>query len=198
MGSCLIPQYYFFQYRLELALIFTSKSYSVVKRSHRTVFESSAYSAKLSVMALDTLLIPWQLIRISIKLFTGLPLPFKQQLKGQSNEIFWLLFFIKMIILVSIDLPKSDFEIFRILVELFVHKLSKNHYSLSMTARSQKLSLRQPIFLTLLKCSWWAVFYMDSPFFVSLSFKGRGSPWMFLKITLLCQQWLPAIKEAGK
>ncbi len=47
-------------------------------------------------------------------------------LKGQSNEIFYSRFFTKLIILVSINMPKSDFEICRILVELFVLELSKN------------------------------------------------------------------------
>ncbi len=63
-------------------------------------------------------------------------------------------FFTKRLILVSIDMPQSDFEIFRILTELFVLKLLKIDSPLSITARSQKQRLRQPIFLTLLKCSW--------------------------------------------
>jgi hypothetical protein len=45
-------------------------------------------------------------------------------LKGQSNEIFLTpVFFTKRLILVSIDMPQSNFEIFRILTELFVLKL---------------------------------------------------------------------------
>jgi hypothetical protein len=35
-------------------------------------------------------------------------------------------FFTKRLILVSIDMPQSNFEIFRILTELFVLKLLKN------------------------------------------------------------------------
>jgi hypothetical protein len=47
-------------------------------------------------------------------------------LKGQSNEIFLLPFFIKRIVLVLIDIPKSDFELCRIFKHLFVLKISKN------------------------------------------------------------------------
>jgi hypothetical protein len=48
-------------------------------------------------------------------------------LKGQSNEIFLLpIFFTKRIVLVSVDMPKSDFEICQILVELFILKFSTN------------------------------------------------------------------------
>jgi hypothetical protein len=36
------------------------------------------------------------------------------------------IFFTKRLILVSIDMPQSNFEIFRILTELFVLKLFKN------------------------------------------------------------------------
>ncbi len=48
-------------------------------------------------------------------------------LKGTVQRDFLTpVFFTKRIILVSKDVPKSDFEICRILVELFVLELSKN------------------------------------------------------------------------
>jgi hypothetical protein len=47
-------------------------------------------------------------------------------LKRQSNEIFDSRFFIKRIILVSIDILIGDFELCRIFVQLFVLKISKN------------------------------------------------------------------------
>jgi hypothetical protein len=47
-------------------------------------------------------------------------------LKGQSKEIFQLqFFFTKRLVLVSKDLPKSDFEFCQIFVELFVLTISK-------------------------------------------------------------------------
>jgi hypothetical protein len=49
------------------------------------------------------------------------------QLKGTVQRDFLTpVFFTKRIILVSIDIPKSDLEICRTLVELFVLELSKN------------------------------------------------------------------------
>jgi hypothetical protein len=50
-----------------------------------------------------------------------------QFLKGTVQRDFLTpVFFTKRLILVSIDMPQSDFEIFRILTELFVLKLLKN------------------------------------------------------------------------
>jgi hypothetical protein len=51
----------------------------------------------------------------------------RNNLKGTvQRDFFTPIFFTKRIILVSINMPKSDFEICRILVELFVLELSKN------------------------------------------------------------------------
>jgi hypothetical protein len=48
-------------------------------------------------------------------------------LKGTVQQDFLTpVFFTKRLILVSIDMPQSDFKIFRILMELFVLKLLKN------------------------------------------------------------------------
>jgi hypothetical protein len=78
-------------------------------------------------------------------------------------------FFMKCHILVSIDMLKSDFEFCGILLELFILKILKNRLPTVTDRGSKKLSLRQPIFFTLLKCSWWAVLYMDRSYFASLS-----------------------------
>ncbi len=66
-----------------------------------------------------------------------------------QRDFLTLVFFTKWLILVSIDKPKSDFEIFRIFAELFELKLLKKVDSpLSITARSQKQSLSyNPYFL---------------------------------------------------
>ncbi len=107
---------------------------------------------------------------------------------------------IKRLILVSIDMPKSYIEICQIFVELFVLKLSENQLpknrlpAVDDSGESKIKPYTAHIFL-LLKCSeqyssWIVHFLLHCPF------KGKGSPSMFLKITLRCQQWLPAINEA--
>ncbi len=75
-------------------------------------------------------------------------------------------FFIIRLLLVPLDMPRSDFEFFRIFVEIFVFEI---YSPLSMTAGSQKLRLRQPIVLTLWKFSSWTVLYLHSQFFAWLS-----------------------------
>jgi hypothetical protein len=55
-------------------------------------------------------------------------------------------FFIIRLLLVPLDMPRSDFEFFRNFVEIFVFEIDS---PLLMTVGSQKLSLRQPIVLTL-------------------------------------------------
>ncbi len=88
------------------------------------------------------------LMRFLLKIYTG-------YLRGQSNEIFRPpFFFTKRLVLVSIDMPKSDFEFCQIFVELFVLKISKYCLPAVTDSGESKFSLRQPIFLTLLKCSW--------------------------------------------
>jgi hypothetical protein len=50
----------------------------------------------------------------------------EHDLKGQANEIFRLqFFFTKRLVVVSIDMPKSEFEFCQIFVELFILKISK-------------------------------------------------------------------------
>jgi hypothetical protein len=61
-------------------------------------------------------------------------------LKGQSNEIFRLqFFFTKRLVLVSIDMPKSDFEFCQIFVELFVLKMSKYRLPAVTDSRESKI-----------------------------------------------------------
>jgi hypothetical protein len=68
-------------------------------------------------------------------------------LKGTvQRDFFTPVFFIIRILLVPLDMPRSDFEFVRIFVEIFVFEIDS---PLSLTAGSQKLSLRQPIVLTL-------------------------------------------------
>ncbi len=51
----------------------------------------------------------------------------KNQVKGTvQRDFLTTVFFTKRLILVSIDMPQSDFEIFRIFAELFVLILLKN------------------------------------------------------------------------
>ncbi len=57
-----------------------------------------------------------------------------EYLKGQFNEIFvFPVFYIKRLVPESIDMPKSNFKFCRILVELFVPKISKYRLPLSLT-----------------------------------------------------------------
>jgi hypothetical protein len=58
-----------------------------------------------------------------------------QFLKGQSNEIFDSCFFIKQLILIPTDMPRSDIEFRRIFVDLFVLEIPKNRLPLMRTKR---------------------------------------------------------------
>ncbi len=66
-----------------------------------------------------------------------------------QRDFFTPVFFIIRLLLVPLDMPRSDFEFVRIFVEIFVFEIDS---PLAMTVGSQKLSLRQPIVLTLF--SW--------------------------------------------
>jgi hypothetical protein len=102
--------------------------------------------------------------------------------KGQSNEIFDSRFFTKRIILVSIDMRKSDFKICQILVEFFVLKLSKNRLPAVNDRRGVKnKALGNPYFWLFWNAlgeqySTWIVHFL-----LHCLFKGRGSPSNFLK-----------------
>jgi hypothetical protein len=95
-------------------------------------------------------------------------------------------------------MPKGDFEIFWIFAELFELKLLKNRLPLSLLQRGVKnTALGNPYFLLFWnvfgeQLSTWVVHFL-----LHCPFKGRGSPSKILKITLRCQQWLPAVNEAG-
>jgi hypothetical protein len=71
-----------------------------------------------------------------------------------QRDFFTPVFFIKRLVLVSIDMPKSDFEIYRIFVELFVPNYQRIGLPTVNDIGSQKLSRRQPIFFTFLQSSW--------------------------------------------
>jgi hypothetical protein len=47
-------------------------------------------------------------------------------LKGQYIEIFKIPFFIKQFTLVQLDMPRIEFELCRIFVEIFVYEILKN------------------------------------------------------------------------
>jgi hypothetical protein len=76
----------------------------------------------------------WQTPSFKISMYTDAVYHTYKLKRTVQRDFLTPVFFTKLIILVSIDMPKNDFEICQILVELFVLKLSKN--------RLQKQSLR--------------------------------------------------------
>jgi hypothetical protein len=104
-------------------------------------------------------------------------------------RFFYSRFFTKRI------MPKSGFKICWILAELFVLKLSENRLpAVNDNGESKTGYLHFLLYWNDLgeQYSTWIVHFL-----LHCPFKGRGSPSRFLKVTLCCQQWLPAINEAG-
>ncbi len=121
-------------------------------------------------------------------------------LNRQSNKIFLLPYFsLNGLSWSRYTCLKSILKFVEFLFSYLYIVDQKIDFLLSMTMGSRKFNLWQPIFFTLLKCSWWEVLYSTWIVQVLLHcpFKGKGTLSMFLKTTLRCQHWRLAINEAG-